>query len=162
MTDTFRDLCAELATELEAWEKADDLFSEAGTIRADANYGLAPRARTALAEGDGVGPTDEELIRRVSWMLDGSVYDNDSGDIVREIRGLIADYGTHPRPIPVAERLPTEADCDAEGRCWFSPWHQQGYAPNWRLIEPYLRHFSDAWWLPAHALPTPAQEGADG
>ena len=60
-----------------------------------------------------------------------------------------------PQPVPVSERLPGPEDCDAEGRCWFSPWHQQGYAPNWRLIEPYLRHFSDAWWLPAHALPTP-------
>jgi hypothetical protein len=61
-------------------------------------------------------------------------------------------------PIPVAERpWEREGFCDAEGRCWFSPWHQQGYAPNWRLIEPYLRHFSDAWCLPAAAIPLPEE-----
>jgi hypothetical protein len=49
MTD-FRALCAELVAELEAWESADDEFSSGGTVRSDADYELAPRARAALAQ----------------------------------------------------------------------------------------------------------------
>jgi hypothetical protein len=148
-TPDYKALCAEM---LAAWEKGDDIV------------GAMNRARLALAEGAGAGPTDDSIETdfRV-WFADtqGSAYFGAVALVVliKWTRHLLARYGTHPRPIPVAERpWEREGFCDAEGRCWFSPWHQQGYAPNWRLIEPYLRHFSDAWGLPAHALPTPAQE----
>jgi hypothetical protein len=62
MTTDYRALCADLATELEAWEKADDQFSESGTIRADANYGLAPRARAELAKPEPVVLTPPRLL----------------------------------------------------------------------------------------------------
>ena len=55
MTD-FRALCAELVAELEAWESADDEFSSGGTVRSDADYKLAPRARAALAQSEPQGP----------------------------------------------------------------------------------------------------------
>ena len=60
MTD-FRALCAELVAELEAWESADDEFSSGGTVRSDADYKLAPRARAALAQSEPQRPSDEEL-----------------------------------------------------------------------------------------------------
>ena len=59
MTD-FRALCAELVAELEAWESADDEFSSGGTVRSDADYELAPRARAALAQPEQQGPTEDE------------------------------------------------------------------------------------------------------
>ena len=50
MTNPYRAMCAELVAEIEKWQQADDEFSDAGTIRADANYDLAPRARALLAQ----------------------------------------------------------------------------------------------------------------
>ena len=55
----FRALCAELVNELVAWQQADDLFSDGGTIRGDADHDLAPRARAALDAPEGEEPSDE-------------------------------------------------------------------------------------------------------
>jgi hypothetical protein len=101
MTD-FRALCAELLDEL-------DFHSSHHEIK-----DLKARARTALAEGAGVGPTDDEL-----WKLFDAEGGNpeDWGWTLVFLRAILARYGTHPRPIPVAERLPTAADCDVQGRC---------------------------------------------
>jgi hypothetical protein len=161
-TPGYKALCAELLDELDFQTSHHELID------------LKGRARAALAE-EAVGPTTQQLNDLICDQLGYEHYrtgNNSQYELcgtLEDLRSLavaaIARWGCPadaPRPIPVAERLPTEADCDAEGRCWFSPWHQQGYAPNWRLIEPYLRHFSDAWWLPAAAIPLPAQEGADG
>jgi hypothetical protein len=62
-------------------------------------------------------------------------------------------------PIPVAERLPGEGDCDAEGRCWiFMP--DIGTDPSWRLVDPRDIGRYHTHWLPAHAIPLPqAGEG---
>jgi hypothetical protein len=76
MSTDFRALCAELATELEAWEKADDQFSEGGTLRADANYGLAPRARAELAHPEPVAPTDETKEAMISALNTLEGWDN--------------------------------------------------------------------------------------
>ena len=61
MTNPYRAMCAELVAEIEKWQQADDEFSDAGTIRADANYDLAPRARALLAQPEPKGPTDEDV-----------------------------------------------------------------------------------------------------
>ena len=61
MTNPYRALCAELVAEIEKWQQADDEFSDAGTIRADANYDLAPRARALLDQPEPEEPTDEDL-----------------------------------------------------------------------------------------------------
>ena len=124
-----------------------------------------------LAEGAGVGPTDEELIRRVSWMLDGSVYDNDSGDIAREIRGLITDYGTtHPRPIPVADTRYEFAvlDCEDEEQAGGSAAtladaikegnHYLALYSNDDGCGPYRLELREVRTLPAAAIPLPQQE----
>ena len=50
------------------------------------------RAHAALAEQP-VGPTDEELIRPIMWMLDDSIYDNDKGEIAQSLRELVARWG---------------------------------------------------------------------
>ena len=73
-----------------------------------------------------------------------------------------------PQPIPVSERLPGPGDCDAKGRCWIGrseytfpmgdtgSW---GHAdPEWCLEEPCEAANSTAVWLPAHALPVPADD----
>jgi hypothetical protein len=52
---SFRALCAELVSELEAWQTADAEFSSGGTVRGDADYELAPRARAALAQPEPEG-----------------------------------------------------------------------------------------------------------
>ena len=57
-------------------------------------------------------------------------------------------------PVAVAERLPGEEDCDAEGRCWiFMP--DIGTAPSWRLVDPRDIGPYHTHWLPAHAIPLP-------
>ena len=62
MTDPdFRALCTELVAELVAWEQADARFSDGGTVRADADYGLAPRTRAALSQPAPEPPTGEKL-----------------------------------------------------------------------------------------------------
>jgi len=64
-----------------------------------------------------------------------------------------------PRPIPVAERLPTAADCDAEGRCWFlSPRFL-----TWSLETPPVaqtRGIGRFFWLPFFAIPLPEESDA--
>ena len=61
-------------------------------------------------------------------------------------------------PVPVSERLPGPADCDAEGRCWW--WDEDD--DMWRLSEhqPWLLWWTH--WLPHWTLPVPVVEGADG
>jgi hypothetical protein len=39
------------------------------------------------------GPTDEELIEPVRWILDDNVYDNHTGEIAQILSGLITRYG---------------------------------------------------------------------
>lgn len=70
-------------------------------------------ARAALAKGAGVGPTDEGLLFLIGKVLG---YDFGPGlqkgpqevfgtteELVELCRAVLARYGTHPRPIPVAE-----------------------------------------------------------
>jgi hypothetical protein len=62
-----------------------------------------------------------------------------------------------PQPVPVSERLPGPEDCDAEGRCWiYMP--DIGTAPSWRLVDPRDIGPYHTHWLPAHALPVPAND----
>jgi hypothetical protein len=108
MTD-YKALAAELLTALEI--QLDEL---ALTNR------LCKRARAALAEWDGAGPTDEELLElmpetmRDEFSYAAQVCSNATGDKVKpgifrvclntaaleHARAVLARYGTHPRPIP--------------------------------------------------------------
>jgi len=74
-------------------------------------------------------------------------------------------------PVPVAERLPGQEDCDAEGRCWW--WHpdhkEDEFTDGWMSLDPKWadgHHDADdspvyTHWLPHHALPVPQREGSD-
>jgi hypothetical protein len=73
MTD-FRALCAELVAELEAWESADDEFSSGGTVRSDADYELAPRARAALAQPEPPSLKEQALAVLEDAELDAAHY----------------------------------------------------------------------------------------
>ena len=65
--------------------------------------------------------------------------------------------GLTPQPILVSERLPGPEDCDAEGLCWWwcSPaerWLRCG------IPQPDPTSRIHTHWLPAHALPLPADD----
>jgi hypothetical protein len=75
-------------------------------------------------------------------------------DLITEARAFID--ATHPRPIPVAERLPTEADCDAEGKVW--AWDANEEIWYREDVPRLLRGRYVFLWLPAAAIPLPQQE----
>ena len=96
MTD-WKTLCAELVDELVAWERADDQFSEGGTLRADANYELVPRARAALAQPEPEGPSGDdiyELALEGDFLVDvGDGFTCMVQDEVEFARAVLARFG---------------------------------------------------------------------
>lgn len=158
----FRALCAELA---DAWN------AQYGETSADVLDRLDPiidRARAALAEGDGAGPTDEALCEFFRANEDLSRHCEAGTDWDEPLmmkyefpavaRAVLARYGnTNPSPIPVAERLPTAVDCDDKGRCWFL--YRIG-GIGWDLIDRAEVTGPAIWccWLPATAIPMPEIE----
>ena len=161
MTDTFRALCAELANALDS---ELDLFETRHSA-------LLDRARAALAEGDGVVVKDEELTalvrvfhvaynaKRTELCALPNRYRHDTESAMADragLRAVLARYGTHPRPIPVAERLPAKADCDAKGRCWLFAVPLGG----WLYRQPADLHSGISHWRPATAIPLPEESDA--
>lgn len=70
----------------------------------------------------------------------------------------LARFGT--TPIPVAERLPGEGDCDAEGRCWQEEEGTSCDPPAWILVHRVrIIERARGRFLPFHALPLPAAPG---
>ena len=97
MTDDTRALCDELAEALCGYALTGD------------DVALVFRARALLAQPVAEGPTDEELIGPVMWMLDDHVYDNDRDEIAQSLRRLIARWGNSQgildsSPHPLAPR----------------------------------------------------------
>jgi hypothetical protein len=165
MTTDYKALCAELVA---TWKKGDDIV------------GAMNRARAALVEGAGVGVTDEELeecfykATREYW---DSPHESETNLRVMRLRGLravLARYGTHSRPIPVADTryefavldcedeeqaggsAATLADAIKEGNHYLALYsNDDGYGP-------YRLELREVRTLPAAAIPLPAQEGADG
>jgi hypothetical protein len=163
MTTDFRALLADLI------ESVDDLPFEcnwkgepSGPL-ADFDDGPLERARAALAEGAGVGPTHFQCKTDREQLDD--LWCEVGGDInvapltrISFANALLARYATHPRPIPVAERpWEREGFCDARGLCWWTA----GTGEVWTLCRPSARA-TYGWMLPFFAIPLPAQEGADG
>jgi hypothetical protein len=112
MTNPYRAMCAELVAEIEKWQQADDEFSDAGTIRADANYDLAPRARALLAQPEPKGPkpvvdysrvpeiaTEAQIRSAAQYLVKKR---NCDGDLISAIEYAIARWG-RPTLQPVAE-----------------------------------------------------------
>jgi hypothetical protein len=73
--------------------------------------------------------------------LDFQTSHHEIKDLKARARTALAEGAGVPRPIPVAERLPTAADCDAEGRVW--------------LLTPADELTSGDHWLPADVIPLP-------
>jgi hypothetical protein len=119
------------------------------------------------AYGDGATPTPpddgelpEEVATLIPWLLEKAAQAANSdapvtADMLTLAALLLGERGTTPTPIPVAERLPGERDCDAEGRCWLATTQQPD---GWVLDYPEQATNWDHW-LPFHALPLPAAPG---
>jgi len=177
MTDTFRNLCVELADELtqfNAWYIEDNGY---GRPNLEA---LLCRCDAALAQSEPLAPTDEEIAQFVDTWWENMQGFAPHGDktvytvfefVAREhfvdfARDALARWGTPAiQPVPVAERLPGLEDCDAEGGCWW--WHpghkEDDFIDGWILLNPKWagsRRDSDdsliyTHWLPHWALPVP-------
>lgn len=82
-----------------------------------------------------------------------------SRQMVAFARAVLARWGNRTlEPIPLTERLPTEADCDAEGRCWW--WHPESYERN--ACWCYSRGSGvESLWLPYWAFPIPNKVSDD-
>jgi hypothetical protein len=152
-TDQIRALCAELAQELAEEYGVQREFNAGDPLLGSGAIELLSRARTALAQPELEGPTDEELdkvIFQAVWdhMDDADDLSNDEMDRLKA-RAVLARW-SHPavEPVPVAERLPGPEDCDAKGRCWW--WCHRHESWELDAVPVHYRH-----WLPHHALPIP-------
>jgi len=88
-----------------------------------------------------------------------AAYDLNGSDPAKWMLTRAADLleQCHPTPVPASERLPRPEDCDGVGRCWW--WNPPTYGGiAWWSFEPYEWVEDATHWLPAHALPLPAEE----
>jgi hypothetical protein len=123
------------------------------------HHELLQRTRAALAEPEPEGPTAMEIIELANEIEAAGL---GQVDLVR-VRAALARWGNHPespdsspQPIPVSERLPGPEDCDAEGRCWW--YGEGGDMVGWTLDAEGPSYYRAKYWLPAHALPVPAND----
>ena len=121
----------------------------------DADCGMESvleQMRTALAQPEPQGPTDEEL--REMWL---SQQWFNEGATFREFASIVRRWGRPTiEPVPVAER-PWEQEgwCDDSGWCW--GFDADDTDPYWSFDKPEQ---CPTWThlLPHHALPLPAAE----
>jgi hypothetical protein len=189
-TPDFRALCAELVYELDAEtgyiRRDGQRITNPAVVRA--RTALAAEAvgpsddqiiGHAIAVGLAFQPDD-----RPEVYLPFSAEDDPIDDLlIAFARAVLARWGSAPRPIPALKRLPDGAqtiepsertllvpvpqpvsvserwpgfsDCDDAERVWCWSWALQ----TWRLSR--IKQAIHTHWLPAPALPTPAQEGAE-
>jgi hypothetical protein len=155
MTD-FRALCAELAQELAEEYGVQREFNAGDPLLGSGAIELLSRARTALAQPEPQGPTDEELHRL--WLDLYAFHDGPtSGEVAEIARAVLARWGRPViEPVPVTERLPGPEDCDAEGRCWWWIVDQPGELPHWIYCTLEVLSWTNfTAWLPHYALPVP-------
>ena len=136
MTNDYRAMCAELVEAIED----DDFFRLKDALRF---CEAVLSARTALAQPEPEGLTDEELLAMRSWPSHGPTFDSDLVDFARTVMVPV------PQPVAVSERLPGAEDCDEQGQCWMST---TATDPSWVLDYPE-RCTNWTHWLPANALP---------
>ena len=139
MTNPYRAMCAELHAAFNTY--AVDMK----------HHDLLERARALLDQPAAEGPTDEELLASVRHFYgDQTAADMGAKDDLRTARAVLAKWGRPtPQPVAVSERLPSAADCDAEGNCWWFDPHADGA----RYVDTFQSCYT--YWLPASALPTP-------
>ena len=145
----FRVLCSKLA----------DTLHDYTSLYEGHECELVAWARTALAEPVGEEPSDEDVLREPIDVADEALISDHPGDVVSAGRRLLARWGrpAEPDPVAVAEGLPEDGDCDAEGRCWwFTPRENMDemlvFHARWILSR---RADRDTHWLPANVLPMP-------
>jgi hypothetical protein len=155
MKTDWKAFCAEIVKE---WERVED-----GEF-----FALAPLMdiiRTALAQQEPVGPTDEDIKSWQDQCADltqlGEVnyswaFDLRNDEVAGVVRAALQRWGRPAiTPISVSERLPEAADCDASFQCWwFTPSEEKWIFWPIKWASPECSH-----WLPAHALPLPLSEG---
>jgi hypothetical protein len=105
----------------------------------------------------------EELVEELEvWIGYGDEADcADAHAVVDRARAVLAAAGSHPTPIPVAERLPDPGDCIQRGNdhwCWGQ---ERSFltgqaAARWRMMRVSSLEDEAVGWLPANALPVPA------
>lgn len=94
MTNDYRDMCAELASELEDWIDGY-LINDPSDVHTDAAYKMIERARALLAQPEPEGPTDEELLRVAAISIEP--YESSgiaSGEYEPETECAIEVYGS--------------------------------------------------------------------
>ena len=142
MTPDFRALCAELA---DAYLRTLEHINNSTWLGYEpSDEPLLQRARALLAQPESI----QDRIAAADAAIEASM---------KRIRALaapaLADL-LEPQPVAVSERLPSAADCDAEGLCWW-------WDPECEQTEGWIRGLPEycnnnrSHWLPAHALPTP-------
>ena len=164
MTD-YKALCAELANHLQGRK---DL--ECGWPGEDPEQDLLDRARTALAQPEPEGVTDEALANFSNWFCrnypgpDTIIHKPEwhAPKVFRAAAYALTRYARPAsEPVPVAERRPGPEDCDAEGRCW--AWGDAYPWLDWKCWKPFPFRYvavppDVTHWLPHHALPVPGAE----
>ena len=133
----------------------------AGAMRIILNRHAVDHARAAIARWgrQPEPPAEGEVGELVEWL-----HGQDGGREKRAIHSRIAallQQQAAPAPVvvpvPVAERLPGEGDCTAQGWCWV---FYRGF-PSWTLEPPFGqdgKHTGYTHWLSANALPTPSND----
>jgi hypothetical protein len=127
------------------------------------------RARLALAEGDGVGVTEQDWdalkdrlwshYETTGYQGERFIYQADFDTALDVARKELARYPRY-RPVPAEERMPIAADCDMWGRCWLemNSFIGDTIIPRWSLECP-LDVLGWSSWLPAAAIPLPEEPG---
>jgi hypothetical protein len=181
MTD-FRALCAELLAGIDEFTVCDT---------GEPFYQLMDRARLELDKPEEEGPSDQELAsflvdRHRERMESESAFgcpDFDGAKAraarIADARAVLARWGRPapaPKPIPVSERLPEDADCLVTSLglryCWWASkvYHSGQVRLTWQwksIIEQQIEQHDFDWyfvyWLPASTqfLPTTVDSDAD-
>jgi hypothetical protein len=166
MTTDYRALCAELVNAHDA-DEGVSASQWAANLTA-----VIDCARTALAQPEPAGPSDEEL-KATYW--DAFVEAAPCGADESWLAGLraVARWGRPAiAPIPVSERLPEAGEMNDDNEVWIEepafdyPLSDTGDCDiepgKWvlrRIIPLDMRN--NRRWLPAHALPLPGQPAPD-
>jgi hypothetical protein len=163
LRDRLREVCAELTELLGSYQFRLEEQERARALLAEAQPVSTPEP---------VGPTDEEIdaMEREHWQSErvvssrGGLQLEESFNYRDFARAVLARWGRPaPEPVSVAERMPTAADCDAEGRCWVhQPCTVNPETPYWTLLASKCANanYGATYWLPHWAVPMP-QEQAD-
>ena len=125
------------------------------------NSPCAVCGRIALNQPEPVAPTDEEIEEWADACPEAPLEEMDpevhgwrrcftAKEFSETIRAALDRWGRPtPQPVVVSERLPSAADCDAEGNCWWFDPHADGA---W-YVDTFQSNYTH--WLSTNALPTP-------